>query len=269
MKKEKNKSIEVKKKSGISRRDFIKDAGLIVGGATLGSTVLASACNAITTTTTTTTVTSPPITQQAEISTTTATVTPPATTITQTVSYPTSGIISYDATKCACCSRCMQACAITHEGGTSYTLSAIKWFENKWLEGWDGEVPAYPMFCQQCTSPSCYEACPYKDKALCIDSVTGARYVNKANCVGCGICVLACPMTPPRITVDPAQNKAIKCDLCKDRTVFFLDSVTLTSPGSGYSTAPSVTISGGGGSGGTAVASIGNPAGLLFQASNC
>ena len=38
-------SEEKKKESGeISRREFLKDAGLVVGGATLGSTVFLSAC---------------------------------------------------------------------------------------------------------------------------------------------------------------------------------------------------------------------------------
>jgi Fe-S-cluster-containing dehydrogenase component len=262
MEKEKRKLPEEEKKQGkISRREFLKDAGLVVGGAALGSTALAGACKAVTTTTetTTATITSPLITNQAQ--TTTTTVTPP--TITQTVSVPRSGYIAYDATKCACCGRCMEACMVAHEGGTSYTLSSIKWFEDKWLHGYDGEVPDYPMFCQQCDAPSCYAACPLKDKALCIDPVTGARYINKANCIGCGICVTACPLSPPRVTVDPAQAKAIKCDLCKDRKVFLVDDIKLTSPGSGYTTDPKVTISAPSGSGttATAVAKIGNPAG--------
>lgn len=67
-------SNNAKKKPGISRREFLKDASLLAGGAAVGSLGLASACNnaanvlpaeTITntaTTTTTTTVTSPPVT---------------------------------------------------------------------------------------------------------------------------------------------------------------------------------------------------------------
>jgi len=146
-----------------------------------------------------------------------------------------------------------------HESGSSYTLSAIKWFENKWFDGWDGEVPAYPFFCQQCSSPECYFACPLKDKALCIDAKTGTRYINKANCNGCGICVLACPLSPPRINLDQPSKKAIKCDLCKDRTFREVAALKLTAPGSGYTSVPKVTFSGGGGSGATAVAQVGIP----------
>ena len=63
-------SEEEKSKSGLSRREFLKDAGLVVGGAAVSSTLLASACKGGTTTITTTatganstvTVTSPPVT---------------------------------------------------------------------------------------------------------------------------------------------------------------------------------------------------------------
>lgn len=54
---------EEKKPSGLSRRDFLKDAGLIVGGATVGTMTFLNACkgsNAAATVTTT--VTPPPVT---------------------------------------------------------------------------------------------------------------------------------------------------------------------------------------------------------------
>jgi len=63
-----------KKSGGISRRDFLKDAGLLVGGAAIGSTILMAACKGETETTTITS-TSPG---------TTSTVTGPGTTVTST-----------------------------------------------------------------------------------------------------------------------------------------------------------------------------------------
>ena len=237
-------------KNKISRREFLKDAGLVVGGATLGSIGLGSACSSTVTQTENSTVT---VTKPAE------TITTPPTTVTVSSVPLKSNVIAWDATKCVACGRCMQACSLYHEGGTSYTLSAIKWKEDKYFEGWDGELPCYPFFCQQCSSPECYFACPLKDKALCIDTKTGARYINKANCTGCGICVLACPLSPARITVDPAQKKAIKCDTCKDRAVRIVAKFKVTNPGSGYTSPPTVTLSGGGGTGATAAAQIGAP----------
>ncbi|MFC1847086.1 4Fe-4S dicluster domain-containing protein [Chloroflexota bacterium] len=193
---------EKKKKSKeLSRRDFIKDAGLLVGGTAIGSTVLLGACAGETETATVTKT-------QTDATTKTVTIEIP-------LSVPKSGYISWDATKCVSCSRCMQACSTYNEGATSPTLTAIKWFEDKFFDGWDGEVPAYPFFCQQCSSPECYESCPLN--AIEIDGETGARVINKDECNGCGICEMSCPLSPSRINIDPVQKKAIKCDLCKDR----------------------------------------------------
>jgi len=50
-------SQEEKKKTVISRREFLKDAGLVVGGATIGSMAILSACNGEGTVTNTTTAT--------------------------------------------------------------------------------------------------------------------------------------------------------------------------------------------------------------------
>lgn len=51
---------EEKQKVGISRRDFLKDAGMVVGGATIGSMAFLSACKS--TASSTITVTGPPVT---------------------------------------------------------------------------------------------------------------------------------------------------------------------------------------------------------------
>jgi heterodisulfide reductase subunit A-like polyferredoxin len=153
---EKDKKTEEKNSKGLSRREFLKDAGLVAGGAAVGSMAILSACSpaeTITETknnTLTSTVTS--------ISTAPgSTVTQPATTVTvekqvvveKLVTLPKSSVIAWDATKCVSCGRCMQACSLYHEGATSYTLSAIKWHEEKFFEGWVGELPTYPYFCQQ------------------------------------------------------------------------------------------------------------------------
>jgi hypothetical protein len=75
-------------KSGkLSRRDFLKDAGLLVGGAAIGSTVLMAAC-AGETETVTQTVTGPGTTQTVTGPGTTQTVTGPGTTMTETVTGP-------------------------------------------------------------------------------------------------------------------------------------------------------------------------------------
>ena len=74
-----------KKESGkISRRDFLKDAGILVGGAALGSSMLLAACAGEETTKTVTKT----ATQTLPGETTTATTTLPGATVTQTVEVP-------------------------------------------------------------------------------------------------------------------------------------------------------------------------------------
>ena len=165
---------------GISRREFLKDAGLLVGGAAISSTVMMAACGDGEETT--------------------------------KIEIPKSGYISWNPDECAACSRCLMVCAAYHEGAVATQLSAIKWQENDYLYGFRYRRP---LFCQQCSYPECYFACPYD--AIVIDSATGIRYIDKEKCTGCGICVEACPFEVPRINIDTENMVAIKCDLCKDR----------------------------------------------------
>jgi xanthine dehydrogenase YagT iron-sulfur-binding subunit len=85
------------KTKGISRRKFLKDAGLVVGGATVGSMAILSACKGETTTVTstktvTTTVTSPGGTTTAPGATSTVTVTSPP--VTKVVETTPAGVVT-------------------------------------------------------------------------------------------------------------------------------------------------------------------------------
>ena len=65
--------------------------------------------------------------------------------------------------------------------------------------------------------PGCYEACPLKGRALCIDEQTGIKYINAEECDGCGNCIAGCPFTPSRIKTHPEREISFKCDLCRGR----------------------------------------------------
>jgi len=89
-------SEEKKKESGkLSRRDFLKDAGLVIGGAAIGSTVLLAACAGEETTKTVTqtapgsTVTAPGSTSTVTAPGATKTVTAPGATVTKTATVTT------------------------------------------------------------------------------------------------------------------------------------------------------------------------------------
>ena len=220
---------EKKKESGeISRRKFLKDAGLVVGGAAIGSTVLLAACAGETETETltkTVTTTAPGTT-----ATTTKTVTvevPVVEEVPKAMGYIAQ--VSIDESVCAGCGTCELVCAAVHEGSVGPSLRRI------WLEKEPVELIHHLATCQQCDYPECYFACPLKDEVLCIDSVTGARYINPDKCLGatCKLCIEACPFDPPRINFDAESNVVVKCDLCKDRTdgpacIEFCNAIALT-----------------------------------------
>ena len=250
-----------KNESGeITRREFLKDAGLVVGGAAIGSSVLLAACGGEVTTETVTQTATETATQT-QTATQTTTVAGPTTTATatQTVPGPTTTatatatqevsrfvcpscggefetlallkdhvkdyhpaevpdvpkakrFINVRPERCVGCEVCVLACSSHHEGVASRSLSRIR-------NDFDALAPTfyYPKLCLQCDYPECYFACPLKDEALCIDAETGVRYINEDKCVGCGICVDACPFDPPRISIDKGRMVALKCDLCRDR----------------------------------------------------
>ena len=241
---------KIPKESGeISRREFLKDAGLVVGGAAIGSTVLLAACapeEVVTTETVTQTQT------QTQTATQTTTVAGPTTTATTTAIQEVSRFICpscggefetlallkdhidaehpveivglpkavghivqlEDTTSCAGCGSCEAICGAYHDGAVGPCLQRI-WLDRRPFDGY-----YLVKACLQCDDAPCYYACPYKDEALCIDSATRVRYINSDKCPpGCKLCIEACGalFNPPRINFDPERNAPIMCDLCKDR----------------------------------------------------
>ena len=122
-----------------------------------------------------------------------------------------SGVIVHDPKKCVGCGVCGLMCSLYHEGEAGPSLSRSGLVRDPFNYDFTFNV------CQQCPSPSCYFACPLKDQARLIDSVTGARYIDEDECIGCGACIKACPFDPPRTKLHPEEKIAFTCDLCKDR----------------------------------------------------
>ena len=116
---------------------------------------------------------------------------------------------------CTGCITCEMMCSLLHDGCVGLQHNRI------FLEtGRIKEMVHTIHSCQQCDDHPCYEACPKKDSAMCIDGETGIVYIDEENCIGCGKCQKACRFTPSRINLvkskDKTQRKAKKCDLCWD-----------------------------------------------------
>jgi Fe-S-cluster-containing hydrogenase component 2 len=124
---------------------------------------------------------------------------------------PVSALIVHNPNICAGCGVCGLMCAFYHEKEYGHSLARNELARDPFNAAYTFHV------CQQCKSPNCYFSCPKRDVALCVDKKTGVKYVNTAECLGCGSCSNACPFTPPRANVQSAKKVSFKCDLCRDR----------------------------------------------------
>lgn len=125
---------------------------------------------------------------------------------------PSQGYLLVDTWKCAGCDSCMLACSLVHHGRESLSLSRIQIEQSSYAHFPDDVVQQQ---CRQCVFPPCVEACP--TGALHVDGAHGnIRTVDKAKCIGCERCVEACPYTPARAIWNFEDRYAEKCDLCAD-----------------------------------------------------
>lgn len=115
---------------------------------------------------------------------------------------------------CAGCQSCEAICSLMHDGCVSPSHNRI--FVERDIRSLIHTVWA----CKHCLDHPCYNACPKKDKAMHIDE-NGIVYIVEEECIGCGLCIKGCSMTPPRINLvkskDRNLRKAKKCDLCRTR----------------------------------------------------
>ena len=121
---------------------------------------------------------------------------------------PSKGHIVADSDICGGCRTCEAVCSLSRESISSPELARI--------QVWKDELGGYiceAMPCRQCDAPRCLQACP--TGALQVEEASGARIIDEKKCLGCKLCMEACPASPPRIRFNRAKNKCFKCDLCQ------------------------------------------------------
>jgi Fe-S-cluster-containing dehydrogenase component len=117
------------------------------------------------------------------------------------------GRVVHNRDLCAGCRQCEIACSLNKWGVVDPDLALIR-IRTDILGGYISQAEV----CKQCAGPECVAVCP--NKANHIDPDTGARVIDLDLCVGCQLCLNACPLVPSRVHYHEQANVCVKCDLC-------------------------------------------------------
>jgi carbon-monoxide dehydrogenase iron sulfur subunit len=113
--------------------------------------------------------------------------------------------IVVDYSRCTGCRYCETACSAQHEGEVNPSLARIKVVRSEM----DGLMA--PTLCQQCVDAPCVTICPVLALSREDDGL-GRVVVDYGLCIGCKMCVVACPFGDMKY--DDRRKRVIKCDLC-------------------------------------------------------
>ena len=105
--------------------------------------------------------------------------------------------------RCIACGKCELACAFAHGSEGKPAKTRINIFRR-------GPELGTPVVCFQCHDAACAVICP--TAAILRNGVTGALEVHYERCIGCRMCVPACPFG--NMLWDEPYHRVAKCDLC-------------------------------------------------------
>lgn len=113
-------------------------------------------------------------------------------------------MILVDYTKCTGCRLCETVCSVVNNSVCNPERARIK------IVRWEWEGYQIPTLCLQCDEPACVGVCLVK--ALSRDSGLGVVKLNQSLCIGCKLCLQACPFGA--ISYDFVKKELIKCQFC-------------------------------------------------------
>jgi formate dehydrogenase iron-sulfur subunit len=129
----------------------------------------------------------------------------------------------YDTTLCIGCRACQNACRewnktdVEQDASGLYDapleLSADTWTLIQLYEQ-GGEHSFVKHQCMHCLHPACVSACPVQALQK---TAEGPVTYDLNRCVGCRYCMTACPFSVPRFEWDEAIPVIAKCTFCVDR----------------------------------------------------
>lgn len=125
-----------------------------------------------------------------------------------------SKVLSVSIEKCVGCHTCELACALAHtkagdlakaiqSGEKPGIRIAVEFYNNK----------SIPLHCHQCEVAACMTVCP--SGAIHRKAVREPVLVDQDKCIGCNMCVQACPFG--MMMINSSGKGVLKCDLCITR----------------------------------------------------
>lgn len=113
-------------------------------------------------------------------------------------------IVFVEQDRCLACRNCERVCSFQDSRGFK------REYANIWVHIDMDERTIFTLTCQQCEIAACLEVCP--TAAIGRNLNTGAVTVDESTCIGCRMCVNACPFGC--IHFDPTKRTVAKCNLC-------------------------------------------------------
>ena len=114
---------------------------------------------------------------------------------------------------CIGCKSCELACAVAHSKSKNIleAISEIDLPQSR-ISVIVNQGESMILNCRHCSDAPCLNACAYT--GIYLDEYTQLMQVDTSTCVGCMLCVEACPYGA--LSSISYEKKIVKCDRCRD-----------------------------------------------------